>query len=186
MLKCPDHLFALDAIRAVYPDARLVFVHRDPVKVLLSVARLTEVVRRPFTRRLDLVELGREESQRWWEGTQRMIAVGDDAGLPEPVCHVHHLDLVSDPVATVEQVYGHFGLALPSAAARGMERYVAAQPNGGYGRHAYRLEDHGLDADAERDKFRAYMLRFGVSPELPGPMRSPAPAGEVGERSEAG
>lgn len=186
VLKCPDHLFALDAIRAVYPDARLVFVHRDPVKVLLSVARLTEVLRRPFTRRLNLAELGQEESQRWLEGTRRMMAVGDDAGLPEPVCHVHHLDLVSDPVATVEQVYGHFGLALPSAAAQGMERYVAAQPNGGYGRHSYRFEDHGLDAEAERKKFRDYMLRFGVSPELPASKASPARAGEVGERSEAG
>jgi hypothetical protein len=99
---------------------------------------------------------------------------------------VHHLDLVSDPVSTVEQVYGHFGLALPSAAARGMERYVAARPNGGYGQHVYRFEDHGLNAEVERKKFRDYMLHFGVSPELPGPKTSPAPAGEVGERSEAG
>ena len=68
VLKCPDHLFALDAIRAVYPDARLVFVHRDPVKVLLSVAKLTEVVRRPFTRRLDPVAIGREESAAGWKG----------------------------------------------------------------------------------------------------------------------
>jgi hypothetical protein len=186
VVKCPDHLFALEAIRSVYPDARLVFVHRDPVKVLLSVARLTEVLRRPFTRRLDPAEIGREESLRWQDGTSRMVAVGDDAGQPDPVCHVHHLDLVSDPVSTVEQVYGHFGLALPSAAVRGMERYVAAQPNGGYARHAYRFEDHGLDAEAERKKFRAYMLRFGVSPESGGLYTSPAPAGEVGERSEAG
>jgi hypothetical protein len=187
VVKCPDHLFALDAIRAVYPDARLVFVHRDPVKVLLSVAKLTEVVRRPFTRRLDSAAIGQEESLRWLEGTQRMIAVGDDAGLAEPVCHVHYLDLVSDPVSTVEQVYGHFGLALPSAAVREMERYVAAQPNGGYGRHEYHFEDHGLDAEAERQKFLGYMLRFGVSPELPAPVTSPAlGAGEVGERSEAG
>jgi len=168
-------------------------VHRDPVKVLLSVARLTEVLRRPFTRRLDPVALGQDESQRWWQGTQRMIATGDDAGLPEPVCHVHHLDLVSDPVATVEQVYGHFGLALPSAAAGAMERYVAARPNGGYGRHDYHFADHGLDAEAERQKFRGYMLRFGVSPELPGPVTSPAlraglnrEADQRGERSEAG
>jgi hypothetical protein len=187
VVKCPDHLFALEAIRAVYPDARLVFVHRDPLRVLLSVAQLTEVLRRPFTRQLDLEELGREESQRWWDGTQRMIAVGDDAGLPEPVCHVHYLDLVSDPVSTVAQVYGHFGLGLPSAAAASMERFVAAQPNGGYGRHAYRFEDHGLDAEAERQKFRGYMLRFGVVPESPRKVTSPAqPAGEVGERSEAG
>jgi hypothetical protein len=189
VLKCPDHLFALEAIRSVYPDARLVFVHRDPVKVLLSVAKLTEVVRRPFTRRLDPAAIGQEESLRWEEGTQRMMAVGDDAGLPESVCHVHHLDLVSDPVSTVEQVYGHFGLALPTAAAKGMERYVAAQPNGGYGRHDYHFEDHGLDAEAERNKFRGYMLRFGVSPELVPPHRpetSPTGAGEVGERSAAG
>jgi hypothetical protein len=188
VVKCPDHLFALEAIRAVYPDARLVFVHRDPVKVLLSVARLTEVLRRPFTRQLDPVEIGRDESLRWQDGTRRMVAVGDDAGLPEPVCHVYYLDLVSDPVSTVEQVYGHFGLVLPSAAVRGMERYVAAQPNGGYGRHNYRFEDHGLDAEAERRKFRSYMLRFGVTPETVPPRRTQTastPAGQVGERSEA-
>lgn len=46
--KCPDHLFALDTIRSVCPDARLVFVHRDPLKVLLSVAKLTEALRPPL------------------------------------------------------------------------------------------------------------------------------------------
>lgn len=178
VLKCPDHLFALNAIRAVYPDARIVFVHRDPVKVLLSVTRLTEVLRRPFTRHLDRAAIGRQESLRWVEGTRRMIAVGDDAGVADPVCHVHYLDLVSDPVATVEQVYAHFDLPLPRAVTARMQGYVAAQPNGGYGAHAYRFEDHGLDADAERAKFRPYMLRFGVTPEL-------APARRSGNKAVA-
>jgi hypothetical protein len=175
VLKCPDHLFALTAIRAVYPDARIVLVHRDPVKVLLSVTRLTEVLRRPFTRRIDPAEIGRQESLRWLDGTRRMIDVGDNAGLPEPVCHVHYLDLVSDPVATVEQVYAHFDLPLRRAVAETMERYVAAQPNGGYGAHTYRFEDHGLNADAEREKFRPYMLRFGVTPEMAPTRRSRQP-----------
>jgi hypothetical protein len=165
VLKCPEHLFALPAIRAVYPDARLVFAHRDPVKVLLSVAQLTEVLRRPFTRTVDKVEIGRNESARWFEGTRRMVETGDDAGLAEPVCHVHHLDLVSDPLSTVESVYRHFGLALGPAAEAAMTRHLAAHPNGGYGRHEYRFEDHGLDAVAERAKFRPYMLRFGITPE---------------------
>jgi hypothetical protein len=165
VLKCPDHLFALSAIRAVYPDARIVFVHRDPVKVLLSVTRLTEVLRRPFTRRLDPIEIGRQESLRWLDGTREMMAVGDDAGVAEPVCHVHYLDLVSDPVATVEQVYASFDMPLPRPVMQTMQSYVTAQPNGGYGAHQYRFEDHGLDADAERVKFRPYMLRFGVTPE---------------------
>ena len=59
VLKCPEHLFALEAIRSVYPDARLIFVHRDPLKVLLSQSRLTQVLREPFTRTMDNASLGR-------------------------------------------------------------------------------------------------------------------------------
>jgi hypothetical protein len=165
VLKCPEHLFALQAIRAVYPDARMVFVHRDPLKVLLSQARLTEVLRRPFTRRLDPHSLGPDESRRWLDGTRRMMAVGDDAGFPEPVCHVHHIDLISDPVSTVESVYRHFGMTLPERSATAIEDYVAAEPRGGYGAHHYSFKDHGLNEQQERAKFRPYMVRFGVAVE---------------------
>ena len=175
VLKCPDHLFALDAIRAVYPDARLVFVHRDPVKVLLSVARLTEVLRQPFTRRLDNLAIGRQESARWFDGTRRMMQATESADLSSPICHVHYLDLVSDPVATVEQVYQHFGMELRPAAAAAMGRYVTARPNGGYGPHAYHFADHGLDPVAERAKFRPYMVHFGIGAEAaPGDRSRPA------------
>jgi hypothetical protein len=166
VLKCPEHVFALRAIRTVYPDARLIFVHRDPVKVLLSVAHLTEVLRRPFTRSLDPKLIGRDESARWLAGAERMMLTGDDAGLPEPVCHVHHMDLISDPVATVDGVYRHFGMSLPDAAAAGIERYVTERPNGGYGPRDYAFADHGLDEAAERERFRPYMLRFGIAAEV--------------------
>ena len=118
VLKCPDHVFALDALRTVYPDARLVFVHRDPVKVLLSVAKLTEVLRRPFSRHVDPLAIGRQESARWLDGTRRMMAASETAGLSPSICHVHYLDLVSDPVSTVEQVYQHFGMVLRPEASR--------------------------------------------------------------------
>jgi hypothetical protein len=89
---------------------------------------------------------------------------------------VHHIDLISDPVSTVESVYRHFGLSMAPDAAAAMERSVARAPNGGYGKHDYRFEDHGLDAEAERARFRPYMLRFGITPETmePRPARSPA------------
>jgi hypothetical protein len=180
VVKCPDHLFALDAIRAVYPDARLVFVHRDPVKVLLSVAKLTEVVRRPFTRRLDLREIGTQESARWLAGTQQMIAVGNDAGLAEAVHHVHYKDLVANPLGTIEALYRHFDLMLTPAATGAMGLYTRQRPNGGYGPRAYRFEDHGLDGCLEREKFRDYMVRFGIESEgdvdrHPGGPRASAP-----------
>ena len=52
---------------------------------------LTEVLRRPFSRSLDPYLIGRDESARWLAGAERMMEAGDDAGLPEPICHVHHM-----------------------------------------------------------------------------------------------
>jgi hypothetical protein len=186
VLKCPEHLFALQAIKAVYPDARLVFVHRDPVKVLLSQSQLTEVLRRPFTRRLDPRTLGPNESRRWLDGAQRMMAVGDDAGFPDPVCHVHHMDLISDPVHTVESVYRHFGLDFTAQTVSAIEAYVAAKPKGGYGEHSYHFETHGLDEQEERARFRPYMVRFGITAETTSagrPVAEPPQVPTAGEQT---
>jgi hypothetical protein len=165
VLKCPDHVFALDAIRAVYPDARLVFVHRDPLAVLLSVARLTETLRRPFTRSVDKTEIGRQDSDRWLAATELMITAAQEKRFAEPIFHVQYLDLVKDPVGTVAALYSHFGGALhPDAAAR-IGRLVDAKPNGGYGAHSARLEEYGLDAALERERYARYMAHFGIQPE---------------------
>jgi hypothetical protein len=165
VLKCPDHVFALDVIRAVYPDARIVFVHRDPYRALLSVTRLTAVVRRPFTRRSDRAELAREQSERWLAASELMIAAADRQPFAEPIFHVHHRDLVADPSGVVAALYRHFGLSLAADAAERIARLVAANPNGGYATHHRRSADYGLDAAAERERYARYMDRFGITPE---------------------
>ncbi|HEY1433362.1 MAG TPA: sulfotransferase [Stellaceae bacterium] len=165
VLKCPDHVFALDAIRAVYPDARLVFVHRDPLAVLLSVARLTETLRRPFTRSIDKAEIGCQDSDRWLAATELMIAAAQEQRFAEPIFHVHYLDLVRDPVGIVEALYQHFGDTLDAEAALRIGRLVEAKPNGGYGAHGSRLEEYGLDAALERERYARYMAHFGIRPE---------------------
>jgi hypothetical protein len=165
VLKCPDHVFALAAIREVYPDARLVFVHRDPLAVLLSVARLTETLRRPFTRSLDRIEIGRQDSDRWLTATEAMIAAAQEQSFAVQILHVHYLELVSNPVGTVAALYQHFGDTLEPAAAARIARLVEARPNGGYGAHGSRLEEYGLDAELERARYARYMAHFGIRPE---------------------
>lgn len=169
VLKCPDHVFALRDLRAAFPDARVVFVHRDPVKVLLSVAKLTEVLRRPFARTVDPLEIGRGESDRWLLGTQRMTEAADRAGFAAPICHVHHTALIADPLGTARQVYRHFGLALEPPTAGAMGRMIGRHPRGDYDHDPYRFADHGLDAATEREKFRAYVDYFDVTPETAPP-----------------
>ena len=166
VLKCPDHVFALDAIRAVYPDARIVFVHRDPLKVLASVAKLTEVLRRPFVRRMDAVQIGRQEGIRWLAGAGRMIEADSRWPFATPVCHIQYLDLVRDPLGTVAGMYRHFGLELSAEAAGCIRHQVQEKPNGGYGVHQYRFEDHGLDPVEQRRCFAPYVKHFAITAEV--------------------
>jgi hypothetical protein len=164
VLKCPDHVFALDAIRKVYPDARFVFVHRDPMRVLASVARLTEVLRQPFARRLERAAIGRQVCDRWAEGAERIVAANHNLP-PERVFHIRYRELVADPVATVARLYGKFGLPFDDAFKTRIIAYVAANPNGGYGQVRYRLEDYGIDVARERRRFEDYVATFDVAPE---------------------
>jgi hypothetical protein len=163
VLKCPDHVFALDALRAVYPDARLVFTHRDPLEVLQSVARLTETLRRPFTRRIDRAEIGRQVSDRWTRGASLLMAAAEPTGgTAEPACHIAFRRLIEDPPRAVARLYDALGLEFSDDLAARLRRVVAAKENGGYGRNQHRLEPYGLDAASERRRFRDYTDYFGV------------------------
>lgn len=166
VLKSPDHIFALDALCKIYPDARFVFVHRDPMKVLPSVARLTEILRQPFTRKIDRLQIGRQISDRWELGARLLIEAGDWLrSSPDRVFHVRYKDLISNPFAILADLYRHFDLKLSEQGSECLKREIAARPNGGYGRNSYRFEDYGLNSANERKRYSAYMTHFRMQPE---------------------
>lgn len=162
ILKCPDHAFALDAISAVYPDARFVFMHRDPLEVLPSVAKLTETLRRPFTRRVDRSQIGGQVSERWARGAARLIEAADRSRGSDRILHVRFRAFLQDPLRFVAAIYECFNLSLAPEVARRIRDFIAAQPTGGYGGHRDQLEAFGLEAQVERRRFQDYVTYFGV------------------------
>jgi hypothetical protein len=162
ILKCPETLFALDAVRKVYPDARFIFLHRDPIDVLVSVAKLTEVLRRPFARHVDRREIGRQVRERWAEGAEILLEEMATGAARDHSVHIKFSDLVRDPFATIGSIYERLGLVLRPAFVREIHRALAAGAHDGPGRHNARLEDYGLDARTERQRFRHYIACVGV------------------------
>jgi hypothetical protein len=179
VLKCPDHVFALGALREVYPDARIVFLHRDPLKVLPSVAHLTEILRAPFTRRLDRQAIGRTVLEDWARGAALMVREARSPTFPPAqVLHLRYRDVVQRPIETVQRLYRHFGLTLEAPALAAMQRLLASRPRGGYGENHYSFTTHGIDPDELRARFDEYAGLFGVPPEG----EPPAPARGVRTR----
>jgi hypothetical protein len=166
VLKCPDHVFALDAVRAIYPDARIVFVHRDPLKVLPSVAKLTEILRQPFTQRQDRAEIGAQVASRWHQGVEAMMRAANSSESGNAICHIQYRDLTQDPLGTIERLYTHFQMPLGDDAAQRITAEANRETRGGYARNVYHFADHGLDARRERSFFAGYMERFGIAEEV--------------------
>ena len=162
VLKCPDHVFALDALRAAYPDAHVIMLHRDPLRVLASVARLTEVLRRPFSLRVARTEIGHEVSDRWAEGAERIVSAHSQGGN---ILHLYYHDVVGAPMDTLERLYRHCGMTLSEQAEIRVAEYLRKRPRGGYPVHHYSLEAFGLDALRLRERFARYMEVFDVRPE---------------------
>jgi hypothetical protein len=162
ILKSPDHVFALDDIRKVYPDARLVFIHRDPIRVLASVARLTEVLRRPFARSVDRVEVGRDVSASWVDGAQRMSAL---SARDNSVLHLHYQQIIRSPLDAVRAVYLHCNLVLTDEAEAHMRRWLRTAVNVSRPWRDYSLAEFGLDPHLLRERFARYTDTFGIEIE---------------------
>ncbi len=162
VLKSPDHIFMMNSIRTVYPDARMVFVHREPMEVLPSAARLTEILRRPFTRAIDRVRIGREVMERWQMGASRLIAEAERDRQSRRIFHIRYRELTADPLGSVAELYRHFGLTLGDDARARIRDYLAERPHGGYGQNSYHPEDFGLDPKVEWQRFSEYRDYFGI------------------------
>lgn len=171
ILKSPDHIHAMSAIEAVYPDNGIVFVHRDPVRVAASAMKLTEVLRRPFTRHIDRHEIGRQVLARTEEATNVMMA-REKAARHSRVFHVYYSEFASDPIGTIETLYRHFGLEMTPATRQKMRTSLAQMPAG---KNAYALEEFGLDPDDLRERFEPYVEYFGIRREF-GTRLAPAQA----------
>jgi hypothetical protein len=168
ILKSPDHVFALEDIRAVYPDAVWVFIHRDPVAVLASVARLTEVLRRPFSHHVDRAEIGEQVRASWLDGAERMMSAAAASG---EILHLHYREIVSDPQNAAARLFRHCGHAASGDAARRMRRWLGNRSNRAHRQRQYDLTSFGLDPGTLREQFKRYTDAFDIELEWPSKAR---------------
>lgn len=164
-LKTPGHMWHMDAVYAVYPDARVVWTHRDPLKVVGSVASLNCTLHATNTDKVDFAAVARD----WRDKCLHAVAVGtesrDRRGSDDTVFDLQYAELMDDPVGSVERIYRHFGMELDDLGRRKMEVWMKENPQDRFGRHRYTLDQFGLSADDLREQFAAYVERYEVPSE---------------------
>ncbi|MEM9727415.1 MAG: sulfotransferase [Myxococcota bacterium] len=163
VLKSPAHLNQIDTLLDVYPDARIVHTHRDPIKVCASVASLVAMLRSAATDHLDLHEIGRQQLEWWAKLVNAGLAQRKQfANRSDQFFDVKMKETVSDPIDVVARMYAHFGLDLDEKVASKMNAFMRDNPRDKHGSHTYTPEDFGIDPVRDREPFEEYIAYFGL------------------------
>ena len=162
VLKDPTHTFFVDAILKVFPNARFVFIHRDPVDTLSSICSLHAYARSVFSSDVHATDIGNELSESY---LTRLLepAVEQMDRLPScRVAHVRSPDLSRDPVGTIASAYSALGFDLSREAGFAMRQFMADKQQRPSAPHAHSAEGFGLDANEIRERFASYCQRFDI------------------------
>jgi hypothetical protein len=157
------HGARLQELFETYPDAHIIWTHRDPVQVIASRIVLTG----------ELVE-GLAGKVDWKAQAKLQIAsarAGYNATMNNPLIddprihHVRYPDFVADPVGTIRGYYEHAGVPFTAEAETAMRNYLRDNKGDRYGKFRYSTDVIGEDIDALHAEFADYRKRFGLDIE---------------------
>ena len=153
VLKNPSHMTALDALMSVYPDALVVYTHRDPVSCIASSCSLSAATTAGHSETFVGGVIGHTQLDLWSRAYHAFHDARPRYDQAQFV-DVDFADLQGDPVGTVKGVYDAFGLDL-SPEAEAQVRLIDAEARSGHARpsHQYSLEDYGLSEARVREAF---------------------------------
>jgi hypothetical protein len=173
VLKTPFHLWAVDAICEVFPDAVIVQQHREPAKCVASYCSLTAYAYAPIMTKVDRAQIGQLALRYLRDALARNVAARRRLP-PARFVDIDYAQLMDDPMACAERVYAAAGRDLTPAARAAMQQYLAGQKRAHRVRHhEYTLADYGLSHAAVEDAFAAYAAMVGAG-SAPGGTAAPA------------
>lgn len=167
-LKYPNHVLAVDAILNVYPDARFIMTHRDPIQALASICKLTFMLRNARSLQpVDKYEVGQHMTHFIRRHIDRILATVDGPH-GERISHVDYYALVRDPVAEMLMVHRALGIESPPGVCQAVADWHRANPKNARGANEYTAAEYGLDEPALEQLFGDYMRRFNIPREREG------------------
>jgi hypothetical protein len=163
VLKTGAHMWGLEHLLATYPDARIVFTHRDPVDSMTSYASLTALVRTMGSDEVDRVEIAQDWTARLRRVIEHALEVREARDYPDAIFYdMKFSDFVGDQFSAVQKIYESFDLPMNEKAATRMRAFIDDNPQGKHGAHQYTPEEFGVDPIKVRREFQTYIERFGL------------------------
>lgn len=163
-VKKPSHSLWLETIFKVYPDARVIWTHRDPFTATGSLMSVISLSHMGHLGRIDAEWLAKDYPWQAAEHANRIMDFRDRHG-EDRIIDVHYADLLNDPVGETKKLYARLGDEWTPEAEAGIQRWVDDNPQDKFGRHEYKLDQYGVTLEQLQPMFERYLSRYDVARE---------------------
>ena len=156
-----DHI---PTLLEIYPDARLIWTHRDPFAATGSLCSLISLAHMGYMGKVDGAWLAGNYPKQAAEHANRAMAARDALG-EDRIIDVQYGDLMRDPIGSMRKLYAVLGDDFTPEAEAGMRAWLDDNPQDKFGKHAYKLEQFGLSVETLTPLFERYLSRYDIERE---------------------
>lgn len=157
VLKCPSHLPRLDTIRKVFPDANILWLHRDPCKAIPSYLALLSVFwgeQTGDTRFIDFI-------LRYSLSSIEKGMTARETIPPAHFLNVSYRELRKNPGEGIANILTYFDYDIDPQIENRIQKWVTENPQHKHGVHRYSLEKFGLNKAGIKKRFSQYYDEYG-------------------------
>jgi hypothetical protein len=164
LLKAPSHLSNIPELLKIYPDAKIVFIHRDPTKALASTASTMATIHKIYGAPFDQDRYFKNYNNVMQEQLARFKILHKELEADGRIIDVRYQDVVSLPIDTISQIYNELDSPLTEKDRQAVEKYYTSRPRTKYGDHLYSVPKD-VDIAALRNNYSDYMKQFNLEIE---------------------
>ena len=161
MLKSPNHLFDLAGLINAYPDACLIWTHRDPVSTFSSLASMVYAFQKAVGSTQTKTAIGAQVVNLWVEAMGRATRIrASRPDVEARIIDLSHASVVHDPIGAVRKVYARFDIPFTRDHETAIRLFLAESPSR-LGTHKHSAEEFGIDAGEVHRRLADYYRQFG-------------------------
>lgn len=163
VLKSPAHMHDIAAFFTVYPDARVVVSHRDPIACMPSISSLYFGVWKVYSDNADPKVCGKYCTEFYARSLSRTRA--RQLVNPQVFFEFDYRQLIAEPDAVIARLFDFIDIPLPPETLAAMGEWRDINRRSGRAAHRYQLGDFGLSEPGIRMQFADYYARYDFSRE---------------------
>jgi hypothetical protein len=160
-LRTPCHMYAVDALDTVYPDARFIMTHRDITSVMPSAVAMIAALSLPMSEKPDMAYVAAHVADMWDRALRTVIAFRD-AGNDHRFFDVDFREAQSAPIDVIRRLYDWLGDELSAEAEDNMVRWWKENAEDRQPARYRSPAEYGIDLDEIAERFAFYSERFGI------------------------